>query len=116
MINNNQYFYCRILSHCNSTQNSDTIVLMVVDSTNSIFENQINKTILYPNPVKNEFKLQSNKLQSEYSYIIYNAIGQEVKSDKVISLDDVINCESFEKGIYFIKVTGDQQSFKFIKN
>ena len=57
MINNNQYFYCRILSHCNSTQNSDTIVLMVVDSTNSIFENQINKTILYPNPVKNEFKL-----------------------------------------------------------
>ena len=116
MINNNQYFYCRILSHCNSTQNSDTIVLMVVDSTNSIFENQINKTILYPNPVKNEFKLQSNKLQPEYSYIIYNAIGQEVKSDIVLSLDDVINCESFEKGIYFIKVTGDQQSFKFIKN
>ena len=116
MINDNQSFYCRILSHCNSTQNSDTIVLMVVDSTNSIFENQIYETILYPNPVGNEFKLQSNKLQSEYSYIIYNAIGQEIISDAVISLDDVINCESFEKGTYFIKVLGDEQSLKFIKN
>ncbi len=116
MINNNQFFYCRILSHCNLSQNSDTIVLMIIDSTNSIFENQIYETILYPNPVGNEFKLQSNKLQSEYSYIIYNAIGQEIISDAVISLDDVINCESFEKGTYFIKVLGDEQSLKFIKN
>ena len=116
MINNNQFFYCRILSHCNSSQNSDTIVLMIINSTNSIFENQIYETILYPNPVGNEFKLQSNKLQSEYSYIIYNAIGQEIISDAVISLDDVINCESFEKGTYFIKVLGDEQSLKFIKN
>lgn len=116
MVNNNQSFYCRILSHCNSNQYSDTVVLMVVDSTNSIFENQINETILFPNPVNNEFKLQSSKIQSEYPYIIYNAVGQEIKSDVVISLDDVINCESLEKGIYFLKVIGDEQSLKFIKN
>lgn len=116
LLNNNQYFHCRIYSNCNTYEYSDTVVLMVVDSTNSIFENQINEIIVYPNPVNNEFKLQSSKLQFEYSYVIYNAIGEEIKSDVAVSLDDVINCESLEKGIYFIKVIGDEQILKFIKN
>jgi hypothetical protein len=115
-INNNQFFYCSILSHCNSTQNSDTVKLVILDSTNSIFENQINELVLYPNPVSNEFKLQSSFLKHQYSYRIMNAVGKEIKTGEVKTLDDVINCEFLEEGIYFINVLGYKQIIKFIKN
>ena len=116
MINNNQFFYCKVLSRCNSAQNSDTIVLKIVDSTNSISENYINETILYPNPVKNEFKLQSSKLEIGYTYFIFNALGKEIKSGIVMSSDDYIKCEDFDNGIYFIKVKGEEKCYKFYKN
>lgn len=75
---------------------------------------------VYPNPTNdllNVFVSAENGLPE--SYIIYNALGQVVANRSIHSSVDLsISTANYSNGVYFIKLTKDNQSktLRFIKN
>ena len=116
LINNNQYFFCKINSHCNTAQYTDTVILLITDSTNTLSQNQLENFIIINNPVINNLTISSKTLPLEFSYVILNSIGKIVKSGTIRIKDEVINCEDLESGIYLLNVLNSNNSVKFIKN
>jgi hypothetical protein len=114
-LNNNQYFYCRISSHCNSAQYSDTVVLMI-NSTNSIEESDLNLFTVSPNPVQDELYISSQKTNKDLSYLIYNSLGEIVRTGKIAGDEEFINCAELKTGMYFLQVGETNSRIKFIKN
>ncbi|MBF8148757.1 T9SS type A sorting domain-containing protein [Winogradskyella sp. F6397] len=75
-------------------------------------DDYFNKLVLYPNPVKQNFRL-SKEISSA---VIYNANGQEIL--KFNSNQASFDVSKLVEGVYFIKAytaTSDIQVFKFIK-
>ena len=73
---------------------------------------------LYPNPTKGILNISVSSELPE-SYVIYNTLGQTVKSQKVNNSSDLtINTSSYSNGVYFVKITiGNQtQTLRFIKH
>ena len=69
---------------------------------------------LYPNPANGEYinvKISNNK---EAYYSIYNLVGQQLKQGK---LDNTININSLQSGVYILEVTSQNKtvSARFIK-
>ena len=116
LLNNNQYFYCRINSHCNATQYSDTVILLINNSTNSLSENQLENSIIINNPVLNDLTISSSALQEELNYIILNPIGEIVKTGSIKNKEEIINCDNLKNGLYILKVRELNNCIKFIKN
>lgn len=114
-LNNNQYFYCRISSHCNSAQYSDTVVLMI-NSTNSIEESELNLFTVSPNPVQDELYISSQKMNKDISYLIYNPLGDIVMTGKLVVNEEFINCKELKTGMYFLQIGETNSRIKFIKN
>lgn len=75
---------------------------------------------VFPNPAHSDFKISFvNENNSPASYEIINALGQTIKSEKLISQkgksEYVIETESLHSGIYFVKTTvGTKSSVKKI--
>jgi hypothetical protein len=72
--------------------------------TNNLAENT--DFILYPNPVKNQFVVETNKLIETIS--IYNTNGALVKT---FSQSESYSVSDLPKGMYFIKIQSNGQSF-----
>jgi surface protein len=89
-----------------------------VDVTAGLNDNNLFKTILYPNPTSNSTTLTSTVEFKEYT--IYNTLGSLILSEKLNSpeVNHEISVESLIPGLYFINVTGDHGStvIKMIKN
>ena len=100
---------------------------LTVDSTNTTyffnsncvlsvddFEN-LNSLSIYPNPVHNKLNLENPKQISLDKVYVFDMTGKKVKSFSLI--DESINIESLEQGIYFIKVMSENRTkiFKVIK-
>ena len=84
--------------------------------SNNNFE-KLNFTI-FPNPVKSELNIiMDDQYEEVISYEIFNAIGQKIDKNN-IGLDNKINCESFNNGIYLLKLFTNNSSMSklFIKN
>lgn len=114
-LNNNQYFYCRISSHCNTAQYSDTVVLMI-NSTNSIEESDLNLFTVSPNPVQDELHISSQKMNKDLSYLIYNPLGDVVMTGKLVVNEEFIDCQELKTGMYFLQIGETNSRIKFIKN
>ena len=77
--------------------------------------NSSNKTVIYPNPVKDIISIQG-KTSGEFSYRIFNAAGQIILAGK--SSDKKINAEKLTSGNYLIELKdkdGTTSTMKFIK-
>ena len=85
-----------------------------VDSYNS-FEN----IKLYPNPVTSILNIViADSMELPENILIYNALGQIVKSLKVNNSSDLsVDVNSLSNGVYLIKIAGQNQSktLRFIK-
>ncbi len=114
-LNNNQYFHCKINSHCNSSQYSDTVVLMI-NSTNSIEESELNLFTISPNPVQDDLHITSQKLNKILSYSIFNILGDVVMTGELTANEEYINCKELQTGIYFLQIGETTSTIKFIKN
>jgi len=90
------------------------IIIDAFDPNSSNIEtnntNELNQNIsIYPNPFSNTAKLVSNSLLNNASLIIYNTVGQKVKSFHNIYGNEItINSEYLNKGIYFFKLTNNE--------
>jgi len=89
-------------------------------TTLNTVEETINKSLAYPNPFKSQITISlPNSMRSDGTLIIYNSLGKEVsKSDLKQGTKSInINNPYLAKGIYFIKVSSEDQNqtFKVIK-
>ena len=57
---------------------------------------------IYPNPVKNTLYLKGDN--TEYSYVLYNGMGQVVANGSASGTQQ-IDCSNMTKGIYFLHLT-----------
>jgi len=73
--------------------------------------NEIQKLNIVPNPSKDFIKV--NGLKENSSYIIYDNLGSEVKSGKIV-VHDKIDIKKFAKGLYFLKIDKGL-TLKFLK-
>ena len=73
----------------------------------------------YPNPTNDQLNVfVSNEIGLPESYVIYNALGQVVANKSISSVVDLsINTSNYSNGVYFIKLTKENQSktLRFIK-
>ena len=92
-------------------------------STNSVTVNacristnreSVMQTVAYPNPAKDELFV---KVSEPVKVIMYNAIGQIVKSD-TIDKEGKINISDVPSSVYFLHIKGNNETHvvKVIKN
>ncbi len=74
--------------------------------------------VLYPNPSSDKFTIELGTLYSEVIVSVYNAIGQELKLQKLKSVNKIDLNPGESPGIYFIRLStaaGLSRTFKAIK-
>jgi len=76
-------------------------------------ENSLNDLKIYPNPVSNEFFIESTNAFN-YRFSVYDLLGKKLL-EGTINNNASVDVSSFEKGIYFLKIAGSSAAFKFIK-
>ncbi|WP_299057330.1 RICIN domain-containing protein [uncultured Polaribacter sp.] len=83
----------------------------------SVDENQVALSSIktYPNPAKNNFKIQLNNIQNA-SIGIYDVLGKKMyQKTNVKESIEIINNNKFKAGIYLIKVIDNNQKVYFKK-
>ena len=83
------------------------------------FDNYFN---VYPNPSEGIFNIELNK--NNYSlnnipYVVYDIAGKIVFRGKIDGINTIVDLSNKEKGLYIIKIVGDNNevsSMKFFKN
>lgn len=61
-----------------------------------------NGIAVYPNPAKDLVQLKG--LDSDYDYVIYNAVGQKIQSGRVNGVMNTINVNGCSKGVYYLEM------------
>jgi hypothetical protein len=96
------YTYCIIAEYTHGFSLPECIV---IKSDLSVEENETEFAI-YPNPVNNI--LYVNGGNAEYSYMMYNSMGQVVANGNAKGTEQ-ISVEGMTKGIYFLRLTTGMQ-------
>ena len=76
------------------------------------FETSILK--LYPNPVVNILNIKAENNLINQLYSIIDGLGRVVLNGELNDVDTTINVEQLTKGIYYLKVYGNN-AYKFVK-
>ena len=76
--------------------------------------NEINLTLLYPNPVINVLNIKVDNSLINQPYTIFDSLGRIVLKGNLDDFETTINVEQLSKGIYYLKVSNNKVS-KFIK-
>ena len=77
-----------------------------------------NNIKLFPNPTANVLNIQNNSEDTNATIEIYSVSGAKVKLIKAIETLTTISVADLQSGVYFVKVTMNNQvgNYKFIKN
>ncbi len=85
-----------------------------------IADNPLRQLTVFPNPFNNELTLAFNAVTEKDTRItVFNLTGKQIENRVVTSEKQIrFNTDSWNKGLYFIRVTGNNHSFtvKTIKN
>ena len=96
------FTYCVVANYENGSSLPECID---VKAEMSVDENEAEFTI-YPNPVNN--MLYINGGNAQYSYVMYNGMGQVVASGKAQGTEQ-INVNNMTQGVYFLRLTTGTQ-------
>ena len=80
-----------------------------------IKEYDSSKIFLYPNPATTSINLQVNMSLIGEEYVVFDAIGKVIYTNKIQSINEFIQLEYFNNGNYFIKVNEVVKRFEVIK-
>ncbi len=69
-----------------------------------------------PNPTSSEVKIILTQDQLGKSFKLFDNIGREKMSGVFNSTEYTLNLESFEAGIYFLKIAEEDAQIKIVKN
>lgn len=105
--------YACVITNGNCTDTSECITIDYV-GTDDLDAQQF---AFYPNPANNQLHVIF-KESTEKTINIINASGQITHTFKTNKLNNTINLESLEKGVYILQVSSDQEikANRFIKN
>lgn len=106
--NNNQNFRCVItLGTCSSSSSSAVLTVLPV----SVTENENLSFSIFPNPASTNLTLQieSALIGSEFS--IYDAVGNVVLKDKILSTNQNISISNLSNGNYILRVGNENKLF-----
>ena len=95
------YTYCVKAEYAEGVSNPECVIVDLTD----IVEND-ETFALYPNPTNSI--LYINGGDSEFTYMMYNSMGQVVANGKAQGTEQ-INVEGMAKGVYFIRLTNGTQ-------
>jgi hypothetical protein len=96
----------------NNIESWDTISQEVPVFQLAINEAGTNKLTLYPNPTTGIITLSSDIPLEQVTLKIYNVFGQLVlEKNNLKSNQQVLDLSGLKKGIYFIRVDSDKESF-----
>ena len=97
------YTYCVFANYADGVSVPECVT---IDITTGVEEMDINSFSIYPNPVNSTLTISGG--ESEYTYTMYNGMGQVVANGTANGIEQ-INVESMAKGIYFLHIaTGTQ--------
>ncbi len=97
---------------------SSGFIIQYVDACLGIITNNVNSSLnvfIYPNPNNGEFIISTNNFSGKISIEIYNALGQIIRKQKLIEIDNTINVSEFANGIYHVNIYHDNLLTKNIK-
>ena len=96
------YTYCVVAEYVDGTSLPDCVIIEFIDA---ISENEAEFAI-YPNPVNNTLFINSGN--AEFSYEMFNGMGQKVASGNATGSTQ-ISVNDMKKGIYFLRLTTGTQ-------
>ena len=96
------YTYCVVAEYAEGTSLPDCVTIEFLDA---ISENEAEFAI-YPNPVNNTLFINSGN--AEFSYEMFNGLGQKVASGNATGSTQ-ISVNDMKKGIYFLRLTTGTQ-------
>jgi hypothetical protein len=77
---------------------------------------ELNSTIqIFPNPASTQITIQTNESDLGSQVFIFNAIGQEVLSERITSTSQLLNIEKLTEGFYFLKLEGSVVRLQIVK-
>jgi hypothetical protein len=77
---------------------------------------ELNSTIqIFPNPASTNITIQVNESDLGSQVFIFNALGQEVFTERLNAINQILNVENLSEGFYFIKVEGRVVRLQIVK-
>ena len=98
-----EHTYWVVVSDTNSCTASDTIVITVVDPTNTAFAPAGNSFRIYPNPANSLVTIEAEHAD-HYSINITSLNGQLIYSTTIEGSSHQLDLSTFQKGVYFITI------------
>jgi WD40 repeat protein len=78
-------------------------------------ENTVDQLLVYPNPSSDRITIQASASLAGHRFTIVNAIGVEVMSGILSTIQTVIETDAFSDGCYCLCVTGTSYRFVIVK-
>ncbi len=97
------YTYCVVAEYTDGISVPECVIVEFLDA---IEENETEFTI-YPNPVNNTLNINGGN--TEFSYVMFNGMGQMVANGKAQGAEQ-INVSDMAKGVYFLRITTGTQT------
>jgi hypothetical protein len=77
---------------------------------------ELNSTLqIFPNPASTNITIQINERDLGASVFIFNTLGQEVFSERISSVNQMLNIEKLSEGFYFLKLEGRVIRLQIVK-
>ena len=76
---------------------------------------QTAKIVIYPNPTRESINLEIPSEFLEGKVILYNSIGQKISERNTKTVNETINLNSLENGIYFLEFSNIVNGEKILK-
>lgn len=87
-----------------------------LNNTSSIKDISNDKQNTFPNPTSSEVKITLTQNQVGKTFKVYDNIGREKMTGVFNSTQYTLHLESFEAGIYFLKIADEDAQIKIVKN
>lgn len=105
IVNDGVYSYSVVATDGNGRYSAPEYVSVSV-GTVGVEENTLESVSIYPNPVNSMLTIDGGN--AEYSYALYNGMGQIVANGKAQGIEH-INVSDMAKGVYFLRLTTGTQ-------
>ena len=103
LVNNDGFYtYCVVAEYADGFSVPECVIVEFFDAIDEV-ETEF---AIYPNPVNNTLFINGGN--AEYSYVMYNGMGQKVASGNATG-NTQINVNDMMKGVYFLRLTSGTQ-------
>jgi len=88
----------------------------IIDLLAQSISEELNSIVkIFPNPASTNITIQVNERDLGSQVFIFNAIGQEVFSERITSTNQLLNIEKLTEGFYFLKIEGQVVRLQIVK-